>query len=155
MSKKNLFQRVIGGLRFHEAEAPEETVENKKVGKQDEKGNWLEEGSEEGELTVDVYQTPAEIIVQTFVAGVRLEDLNISIMRDMITIKGKREGSRNIADEDYFVQELYWGAFSRTILLPQEIEPSETEATEKHGLLVIRLPKIDKAKKTTLKVKSV
>lgn len=146
----------MAGLKFHESEVEiEEVLENKKSSKLEDPAGWMEESNEEGELTVDVHQTPAEIIVQTFVAGVRLEDLNISIMRDMITIKGKREGNKNISDEDYFVRELYWGAFSRTILLPQEIEPSEAEATEKHGLLIIKLPKIDKAKKTTLRVKSV
>ena len=117
------------------------------------RSEWIEE--EEGQLTVDVYQTPAEIIVQTMVAGVRPEDLQITISRDMITIKGKREENRTITDDNYFLQELYWGSFSRTILLPEEIDPEEAEAIEKHGLLVIKLPKIDKEKKTSLKIKSV
>jgi len=89
------------------------------------------------------------------VAGVRPEDLQITISRDMITIKGKREENRTITDDNYFLQELYWGSFSRTILLPEEIDPEEAEAIEKHGLLVIKLPKIDKEKKTSLKIKSV
>ena len=117
------------------------------------RSEWIE--AEEGQLTVDVYQTPAEIIVQTMVAGVRPEDLQITISRDMITIKGKREENRTITDDNYFLQELYWGSFSRTILLPEEIDPEEAEAIEKHGLLVIKLPKIDKEKKTSLKIKSV
>ena len=119
-----------------------------------EKEDWMEEEAEEGQLTVDVYQTPGEIIVQTMVAGVRPEDLTINITRDMITIRGKREENRIITDDNYFSRELYWGSFSRTILLPQEVDPEEAEATEKHGLLTIRLPKIDKGKKTNLRVKS-
>lgn len=118
-----------------------------------EKSEWEQE--EEGQLTVDVYQTPTEIIVQTMAAGVRPEDLHITIARDMITIKGKREENRTISEDNYFLQELYWGSFSRTILLPEEIDPEEAEAIEKHGLLIIKLPKIDKEKKTSLKVKSV
>lgn len=118
-----------------------------------EKSEWEQE--EEGQLTVDVYQTPTEIIVQTMTAGVRPEDLHITIARDMITIKGKREENRTISEDNYFLQELYWGSFSRTILLPEEIDPEEAEAIEKHGLLIIKLPKIDKEKKTSLKVKSV
>lgn len=119
-----------------------------------ERTNWLEEESEEGQLAVDVYQTPKEIIVQTMVAGVPPENLQVNITRDMITIKGKREESRTISEDNYFAQELYWGSFSRTILLPHEIEPEEAEAMEKNGLLIVKLPKIDKEKKATVKVKS-
>jgi len=115
---------------------------------------WLEEDSGEGQLTVDVYQTPEHIVIRAHVAGVRPEDLDISITRDMVTIKGKREEAREVEDGNYFYKELYWGAFSRTILLPQEIEVEEAEATEKHGLLTLRLPKIDKEKQTKIKVKS-
>ncbi len=114
---------------------------------------WGEEEPEEGQLTVDVYQTPAEIVIKTMVAGVRPEDLDISITRDMVVIKGKRETERTVSDEDYFHQELYWGSFSRTIMLPAEVEVEESEAIEKHGLLIIRMPKIDKHKQTRLKVK--
>ena len=67
------------------------------------------------------------------VAGVRPEDLEVTIGRDMVTIKGKREESRTISEENYFSKELYWGKFSRTILLPQEIEPEEAEATAVRG----------------------
>jgi HSP20 family protein len=115
---------------------------------------WLDE-PEEGELAVDVYQTPSEIIIRTMVSGVKPEDLNISITRDMVTIKGRRETQREVSDEDYFHRELYWGSFARTILLPAEVEVEESEAVEKHGLLTIRLPKIDKDRSSNLKVKSV
>ncbi len=119
-----------------------------------EKSGWLEE-PEEGQLAVDVYQTPKEIVVQAMVAGVNPENLQVNITRDMVTIKGKREESRTISEENYFAQELYWGSFSRTILLPSEIEPEDAEAIERNGLLIIKMPKIDKEKKATVKVKSV
>ncbi len=115
--------------------------------------NWMEEEAEDGELTVDVYQTSSEIVIKTMVAGVRPEDLDITITRDMVTIKGKRETEKTVSDDDYYHQELYWGTFSRTIMLPAEIEVEESEAVEKHGLLIIRLPKIDKHKQARLKVK--
>lgn len=115
---------------------------------------WLEEENGEGQLTVDVYQTADDIVIRAHVAGVRPDDLDISITRDMVTIKGRREEAREVQDDNYFYKELYWGAFSRTILLPQEIEVEEAEASEKHGLLTLRLPKIDKAKQTKVKVKS-
>lgn len=110
---------------------------------------------EEGELSVDVYQTGTEIIIEAMVAGVKPEDLHLSITRDMVTIKGRRDGNTQITHDDYFYKELYWGTFTRTILLPHEVEIEEAEAVEKHGLLIIRLPKVDKARQTKLKVKSI
>lgn len=110
---------------------------------------------EEGELSVDVYQTQSEIIIEAMVAGVKPEDLHLSITRDMVTIKGRRDGNTQVSHDDYFYKELYWGTFTRTILLPHEVEIEEAEAVEKHGLLIIRLPKVDKARQTKLKVKSI
>jgi HSP20 family protein len=110
---------------------------------------------EEGELSVDVYQTASEIIIEAMVAGVKPEDLHLSITRDMVTIKGRRDGNTQVNHDDYFYKELYWGTFTRTILLPHEVEIEEAEAVEKHGLLIIRLPKVDKARQTKLKVKSI
>ena len=108
----------------------------------------------EGELSVDVYQTPTHIIIKAMIAGVKPEDLDISITRDMVTIRGKRERHTEGTAGDFFFQELYWGAFSRTIVLPQEVEIEDAEASEKHGLLVVRLPKMDKGRQAKLKVKS-
>ena len=112
-----------------------------------------EEESGVGELSVDVYETPKEIIIEAMIAGVKPEDLDVAITRDMVTIKGKRETERTISDDDYYHRELYWGSFSRTIMLPAEVEVEDCEAIEKHGLLILRLPKIDKHKQTRLKVK--
>ncbi len=110
---------------------------------------------EVGELSVDVYQTQSEIIIEAMVAGVKPEDLHLSITRDMVTIKGRREANGQIADDDYFYRKLYWGNFSRTILLPHEVEIEEAEAVEKHGLIIIKLPKIDKQKRASIRVKSI
>lgn len=108
----------------------------------------------EGELAVDVYQTPTHIIIKAMIAGVKPEDLDVSITRDMVTLRGKRERHTEGTAGDFFFQELYWGSFTRTIVLPQEVEIEEAEATEKHGLLTIRLPKLDKGRQAKLKVKS-
>lgn len=112
------------------------------------------EVEEEGELAVDVYQTPTHIIIRAMIAGVRPEDLDVSITRDMVTLRGKRERHVEGTAGDFFFQELYWGAFARTIVLPQEIDIEGAEANEKHGLLTLRLPKLDKGRQTKLKVKS-
>ncbi|GMQ95109.1 MAG: hypothetical protein BMS9Abin13_219 [Patescibacteria group bacterium] len=149
--KKSFFERLTGTINVQEKDVDEEIINETEA----KDASWMEEEGEEGQLTVDVYQTDSDIIIQTMVAGVRPEDLDISITRDMVTIKGKREVANSIPDENYFHRELYWGAFSRTILLPQEIEPDESEATEKHGFLTLRLSKIDKKRQKNLKVKSV
>lgn len=115
--------------------------------------HWMEESSEEGQLTVDVYQTPDEIIIKSIVAGVKPEDLDIEITREMITLKGKREEAMKVEKENYFYQELYWGRFTRSILLPQEINPDEAEAKLKDGILTVRLPKINKEKTQKIKIK--
>ncbi len=119
----------------------------------DEQTDWIEE-EEEGQLSVDVYQTADHIILKAVVAGVKPDHLDVSITRDMVTIKGKREEQKEVTEEDYFYKELYWGSFSRTILLPQEVEVDEAEANEKHGVLIIKLPKVDKDRETKLKVKA-
>lgn len=150
--KRSFFERLTGSIREEETEEVETKYETK-GGKK--RGNgWIEEEAEEAELAVDVYQTETEIVVQTMVAGVKPEDLELVISRSMITIRGVREDHRTVDDEDYFTKELYWGAFSRTISLPQEVEPEESEATEKHGLMTIKLQKIDREKRTNVKVKS-
>ena len=157
--KRSFFEKLTGAVRLEDQDENFDNnldYKNKNVSNKKSVSvapSWTEEESEEGELTVDVFQTPTEIVIKTMVAGVRPEDLDISITRDMVTIKGKREAEKVINEEDYFHQELYWGSFARTIVLPAEIEVEEAEAIEKHGLLIIHLPKIDKNKQAKIKVR--
>jgi len=111
-------------------------------------------GEPGGELAVDVYQTPDAIVIKALVAGVQPTSIDISLTREMLTISGSREDEREVDEENYFQQELYWGSFSRTILLPEEVDVDLAEATEKHGILMLRLPKINKKRQTKLKVRS-
>lgn len=108
----------------------------------------------EGQLPVDVYQTVSEIVVRAFVAGVRADELTVSISRDMVVIEGAREEREHIPESDYFTRELFWGSFSRTILLPQEVDVENSSAGSKDGLLTLILPKLDKARQTKLRVKA-
>jgi HSP20 family protein len=109
---------------------------------------------QEGELPVDMYQTNDAIVIKALVAGVSPADLDISITRDMVTIRGVREEYQETNDDNYYHRELFWGSFSRTLLLPEEVVIDEAEAQEKHGLLEIRLPKLDKHRSTQLRVKT-
>ncbi|MBA3733403.1 Hsp20/alpha crystallin family protein [Patescibacteria group bacterium] len=151
---RSFFEKLTGSVRMDDI--PEEET-HLSPGKHSKSTlvheSVFDDEPEEGQLTVDVYQTTSDIIIKSMVAGVKPEDLDIAITRDMVTIKGKRETERFIKDEDYFHQELYWGSFSRTIMLPSEVQVEEAEAIEKHGLLIIRLPKIDKNRQTKLRVK--
>jgi HSP20 family protein len=151
-TKKEFFKKLkgiltIGSREDSEIEETDDESETEEIVDQ-----ILDE--EEGQLAVDMYQTPGEIVIKTMVAGVRPEDLDISITRDMVTIRGSRSVSYENSDNDFFHKELYWGTFSRTIVLPAEIEIEEAEAKEQHGLLVLTLPKIDKNRQSKLKVKS-
>lgn len=149
--KRSFFERLTGTVRMEDE--PAETRPAKKS-RESEAASWIDtETVEDGELTVDVYQTADMIVIKSMIAGVRPEDLDISITRDAVTIRGKREEERVASEDDYFVRELYWGSFSRTITLPQEIDVDEAEAIEKHGLLILKLPKLDKKRQSKLKVK--
>jgi len=149
----SFFEKLTGSVKIVEQETPQNNVF---AGEVKAKRDVVQELSEpeEGQLTLDMWQNPDEIVVQTIVGGVKPEDLDVSISHDMVTIRGKREKSKEVTDKDHFYQELYWGTFSRSILLPQEVDSDESEATIKNGLLTIRLPKLDKAKIQKLKVKN-
>ena len=115
----------------------------------------LEDNFEEaGQLTIDVYQTPTEVVVESPIAGVSPDDLDIAITSETVTIKGKRERESHIRSEDYVYQECYWGKFSRSVTLPTEVDADKAEANIKNGVLTIRLPKLNRSKSKKLKVKS-
>lgn len=158
--KRSFFQKLTGGLslRDNDAEMWDEESELPKVKGEAptvDTAEWSESAEEElSELAVDVYQTNDEIIVKAMAAGVRPEDLDIDISRDMVVITGTRKEGSLAETGDYIHQELFWGSFSRTIVLPEEIDPETAIATEKNGLIIVRLPKIDKKRKTKLRVKS-
>lgn len=110
---------------------------------------------EEGELTVDIYNKGDAIVIQSTVAGVKPEHLDVAITDDTVTIRGRRERADHIKDEHYYYKELFWGTFSRQVILPEEIEQEDAEANLQHGLLTIKLPKKRHGVTQKLKVKVV
>lgn len=106
----------------------------------------------DGELIVDVYQTGNDIVVQSAVAGVKPEDLDIAIENDMVTIKGERRNSVKEEKKNYIHQECFWGTFSRQILLPEEVDSNRAEASFQEGVLTLRLPKINRQKVKKIKL---
>lgn len=110
---------------------------------------------EEGELTVDIYNKGDAIVIQSTVAGVKPEHLDVAITDDMVTIRGRRERTDRVKEEHYYYKELFWGTFSRQVILPEEIQQEEAEANLQHGLLTIKLPKKRHGVTQKLKVKVV
>ena len=174
LKKRSFFERLTGGIRLDDTDFAENTPQKEKevfqqqeqkkvvtIHPNDNQKPWenqvvkeKEPEPEEGELTVDAYETTTEIVIQSMVAGVRPEDLTINITRDTITIRGKREENKGVPADTFFAKELYWGTFSRKLDLPAEVEPERADAIEKHGLLIIKIPKIDKSKQASIRVKS-
>ncbi|MFH1246659.1 MAG: Hsp20/alpha crystallin family protein [Candidatus Liptonbacteria bacterium] len=127
---------------------------NYKVPKSASKSQVDSEMAMEGSLTIDVFQTPSDLVVQSAIAGVRPEDIDIEVSTDSITIRGARHKEQEVEDNDYYYQECYWGRFSRQVLLPQEIDPEAAAVTFKNGILTIKLPKLNRKKSRKLKVKT-
>jgi HSP20 family protein len=110
---------------------------------------WL---NGDGQLAVNVYQTESDLVLQTAIAGMKAEDLDVIIEDEVITIKGTRPNPQPESG-DYFIEECYWGPFSRKIILPVEVDSSRADAAMKEGILTIRIPKVQREKKKKLTVK--
>jgi HSP20 family protein len=112
-----------------------------------------DEGSE-GTLIIDVYQNDNEVVVESAVAGIRPEDLEITATNETVTVKGERRREEQVIRENFFYQECFWGRFSRSVILPQEVDPEAASVNYKNGILTIRLPKIQRHKTKKLDVQS-
>jgi HSP20 family protein len=145
MSDKN-FAKIFG--RDATEESGSVQVEEKKTKDQTED----EVEAYEGQLAIDVYQTEDEVVVKTPIAGVRAEDLDISVTDDVLTIKGERKQDEKIEDDSYLVQECYWGSFSRSYILPVAVDAENASASIKDGVLQVKIPKEAKAKTRVIQV---
>ena len=114
--------------------------------------DWMEDY--EGQLAIDVFQTDDDIILRAPIAGVRLEDLEISITDEVINIKGERKEANETARENFFAQECYWGTFSRSYILPIAVSAEKASASLKNGILTIKIPKLEKSKTKTIEIKA-
>lgn len=111
------------------------------------------EDNADGQLTIDVYQTDTDIVIKSTIAGVKPEDLDVSINNDMVSIKGERKNEEVVEHGNYYYQECYWGSFSRSVLLPVDVIPEKADAALKNGILTIRLPKADTTKTKKIQVR--
>lgn len=145
MSEKN-FAKIFGRDATEESSSVQ--VDEKPTQKNDDEA--VE--AYEGQLAIDVYQTEDEIIVKTPIAGVRAEDLDISVTDDVLTVKGERKQDEKIEESNYLVQECYWGSFSRSYILPVAVDAENASASIKDGVLVVKVPQEAKAKTRVIQV---
>ena len=159
---QNIFKKISGfdrrskaddDLEALEEEYNEESTETVASAADDEEKKWMTSDYEEGQLSIDVYQTSDTIVIKSTIAGVKPEDIDISINNDLLTIRGSREMIENIREENYLYRECYWGSFSRSIILPVEVEADKIEAFLENGVLTVVLPKARSAKQISIKVK--
>lgn len=115
-------------------------------------GDWLEDY--EGQLAIDVYQTADAVILRAPIAGVRPEDLEISITDEVVNIKGERKHNEEVSHEDFYAKECFWGAFSRSYILPVPVASEQAEASLKNGILTIKIPKMEKSKTKVIEIKA-
>ncbi len=151
--RRSFFEKLTGSMRHDvdvDADDDEQTVETREGDEGDDEPKSVPTRMEkpsgddqEGQLTVDVYQTPEHIVVKSTIAGVKPDDLDVSITNDMVTIRGTRRHDEEVTEEDYFYRECYWGSFSRSIILPVDIVSEKADASLKDGILTIKIPKAD------------
>lgn len=167
---KSFFERLTGSIRVNDDDAADPVSrtaaepKSKRRGKEpEEKPRVIHPASsgddraasaaeetepgEEGQLTVDIFDEGSAIIIQSSVAGVKPEDIDISLQEETLTIRGTRRRAREVDESNFYYKELYWGTFSRAIILPEEVDFAKADANMKNGLLTIKLPKKDRSEK--------
>jgi HSP20 family protein len=95
----------------------------------------------EGQLAIDVFETENELVIQSAIAGVQPDELDIFINPDMVTIRGVRQRDKRAHDSTTHYEECFWGSFSRTVVLPCHVQSDRSTADIKNGVLTITMPK--------------
>jgi HSP20 family protein len=96
---------------------------------------------QDGELVIDVFETNSDFVVLAAIAGVQIKDIDISLEKDMMVIKGNRQDPQIDPEKKYFYQECFWGPFSRKIILPENVDIDKADAQMDKGVLTIKIPK--------------
>jgi HSP20 family protein len=104
--------------------------------------------------TLDVYQTPNEIVVKAALPGLKPEDVSIDITGETLTIQGESKAEQEVKKEDYLYQERRYGTFYRSVVLPSGLKPDKAEATMEDGILTLTIPKAEEVKRKAIKVKA-
>ncbi len=130
-------------IAIEEQPSSQEPIEEFKV------DDWFEP---EGELAVDVYQTEKDVVIQSAIAGIRPDELNIAVENDVVTMRGVRKNPNEAEQKQYLHEECFWGPFSRQVFLPEEVDTKNVKAVMKDGVLTLRLPKLKREKTKKIKI---
>ncbi|HEV8601142.1 MAG TPA: Hsp20/alpha crystallin family protein [Patescibacteria group bacterium] len=149
---KNLINKLMGTQTVAQIEEGDEEIVQETENPSSSQEDWLSEY--EGQLTIDMYQTKDNVIIKSTIAGVKPEDIDVTIANDMVTIRGERKRDFEASSEDYFYQECYWGSFSRSVVLPVDVDIENVAADLKDGILTVILPKAAKARAKKIRVAS-
>lgn len=169
--KKSFFEKLTSSIKFNEEEQELHRKTRRRIEPEYEEEYFDEDETDDvldldnsheryedeieevGELSVDMYRIQNAIVIKAMVAGIQKSEIDISLTRDLVTIEGSRSREHESNIEESYFDELYWGAFERTIELPEEVDIELAEAHEAHGLLTLILPLVDKHKQARLKIK--
>lgn len=112
-----------------------------------------DEESEVAQLAVDVHETNDNLIIVAPLAGVHPDDVRVEITEDVVTIEGERVSPLpEMVDDDYLVQECFFGSFSRSIVLPEAVDSKKARAEFKKSVLVLTIPKLDNVRTRIVKI---
>lgn len=142
--KKSFFEKII--------KSTDDRTDLKEISVGETAEKAMRKSDEEGQLAVDVYEISSAIVVESIIGGVKSEDVNISVANDVLTLKGVRERADSAGENNYFVSECFWGPFSRSIILPVEVDTDGVKATMKNGILKVILPKLTGTKTKKIKI---
>jgi HSP20 family protein len=157
-NKKSFFEKLTGSIKFNNEDDKFDPTDGEYLESEQEE-EYDDEADEEiyeeevGELSIDMYRVNKAIVIKTMVAGIQKSEIDITLTRDQIIIEGSRKNDPEGRIESSYFEELYWGAFERTINLPEEIDIELAEAHESHGLLTLVLPLVDRERQARLKIK--
>lgn len=136
MSSQFPFHGIFSGLGQEDAEP--ETAPAKKA-------ELPQQGT--GQVAVDIYELDNYYIIRAPIAGVKLSDLDIEVADNQLTIRGNRQQGENIPEDQFYIQECFWGPFARTVTLPFVIDPKKIRATfNRECILKILVPKEERVK---------
>jgi HSP20 family protein len=94
----------------------------------------------EGQLAVDVFRRDGQLVIRSTMAGVKPEDVDVAVNGDLLTIRGTRQHTEEVTEDDWFHRECYWGSFSRSVVLPVDVYAEQADASLRDGILEIRIP---------------
>lgn len=103
--------------------------------------------------SIDVYEEKDSVVVKAELPGMKKEDVEVSLSGETLTIKGEKKEDREVKEDDYYRRERSYGSFSRTVALPCDVKSEDIKASFKDGILEVRMPKTEEAKKKAISVK--